>query len=59
MVRVAHLRDSGSEARTALDREAERLTGWLDGRRIGTVYLSPAMKAAQEAAQEAGQEAAQ
>ena len=29
----------------ALDAEAERLTDWLDGARVGTVYPSPAMKA--------------
>jgi hypothetical protein len=46
VVRVHHLRDTGSEARSALDREAERLSGWLDGARISTVYTSRAMKAA-------------
>jgi hypothetical protein len=33
-------------ARTALDAEAERLTGWLDGVRVSTVYPSAAMKEA-------------
>ncbi len=46
VVSVVHLHDSGSEARQALDREAARLSTWLDGRRISTVYTSPAMKAA-------------
>ena len=31
-------------ARRALDAEASRLTGWLGGVRIGTVYPSPAMR---------------
>ncbi len=31
--------------RRALDAEAERLTAWLDGHRVSTVYKSPAMKA--------------
>ena len=33
-------------ARKALDAEAERLTTWLDGVVVGTVYPSPAMKQA-------------
>ncbi len=33
-------------ARRALDAEAERLTAWLDGTRVGTVYPSPAMRSA-------------
>ena len=33
-----------ARARRALDAEAERLTDWLGGLRIGTVYPSPAMK---------------
>lgn len=32
-------------ARAALAVQAERLTDWLDGTRVGTVYPSPAMKA--------------
>lgn len=32
-------------ARTALDVEARRLTDWLAGTRVGTVYPSPAMRA--------------
>jgi hypothetical protein len=45
VVHVLHLHDSGSDARSALDREAERLTAWLGGARISTVYTSAAMKA--------------
>ena len=44
-VRVVLLEDVGAEARAALDAEAARLTAWLDGVRVGTVYPSPAMKA--------------
>ncbi len=40
------LEDVGAEARAALDAEAERLTGWLDGHRVSTVYPSIAMKQA-------------
>lgn len=36
-------------ALTELDAEAARLTAWLDGVRVGTVYPSPAMKAAPRA----------
>ena len=43
-VSVILLRDVGSEARAALDLEAERLTTWFAGDRIGTVYPSPLMK---------------
>jgi hypothetical protein len=46
VVHVHHLRDVGSDARQALDREAGRLSAWLDGARISTVYTSRAMKAA-------------
>lgn len=45
-VRVALLRDPGRAGRAALDREAARLTAWLDGVVVGTIYNSPAMKAA-------------
>lgn len=38
------LEDVGAQARAALTAEAERLTGWLDGHRVSTVYPSPAMK---------------
>ncbi|MBA2953671.1 winged helix DNA-binding domain-containing protein [Nocardioides sp. MAH-18] len=40
------LEDVGTEARTALEAEAARLTGWLAGHRVSTVYPSIAMKAA-------------
>ena len=45
-VRVGLLRDPGPAGRVALDREAARLTTWLDGVVVGTIYSSPAMKAA-------------
>lgn len=40
------LEDVGSEAGAALGAEAERLTAWLDGHRVSTVYPSIAMKQA-------------
>ncbi|MEP9361737.1 winged helix DNA-binding domain-containing protein [Nocardioides sp. CN2-186] len=40
------LEDVGADARAALAAEAERLTGWLDGHRVSTVYPSIAMKQA-------------
>jgi hypothetical protein len=40
------LEDVPAAGRSALQTEAERLTAWLDGVRVGTVYSSPAMKAA-------------
>ena len=40
------LEDVPATGRSALQTEAERLTAWLDGVRVGTVYSSPAMKAA-------------
>jgi len=40
------LEDVGSEARAALADEADRLTGWLAGHRVSTVYPSSAMKEA-------------
>lgn len=33
-----------AKVRQALDREAERLTAWLDGVRVVTLYVSPAMR---------------
>ena len=45
-VRVVLLEDVGSDAKAALAVEAERLTKWLDGVKVGSVYSSPAMKAA-------------
>jgi hypothetical protein len=42
---VLHLlEDVGAEARSALGAETERLTTWLDGHRVSTVYPSPAMR---------------
>ncbi len=38
------LEDVGADARAALDGEAERLTTWLEGHRVSTVYPSSAMK---------------
>ncbi|GCD92339.1 winged helix DNA-binding domain-containing protein [Nocardioides sp. LS1] len=44
---VLHLlEDVSAEGRAALDAEASRLTTWLGGTRVSTVYPSPAMKAA-------------
>lgn len=40
------LEDVGADARAALDAEAARLTSWLAGHRVSTVYPSPAMKRA-------------
>lgn len=45
VVHLELLEDVGREAHAALDAEAARLTEWLDGVVIGTVYPSPAMKA--------------
>ncbi len=45
-VRVHLLEDVGTAGRSALDAEAARLTTWLDGVNVGTVYPSSAMKAA-------------
>jgi hypothetical protein len=42
---VAPLEDVGADGGAALDAEAARLTAWLDGVRIGTVYPSPLMRA--------------
>ena len=46
VVRVRVLERVPARARRALDAEAARLTAWLGGVRVGTVYRSPAMKAA-------------
>lgn len=46
VVRLSLLEDVGSAGHVALDREAERLTAWLDGTVIGSVYASPQMKRA-------------
>jgi hypothetical protein len=45
-VAVVLRRDLGSEAVSALNNEAARLTGWLAGKRVGTVYWSALMKSA-------------
>lgn len=47
-VRVVLVEDAGSEAVRALDREAARLTEFLDGTRIYSIYASPHMRAALE-----------
>jgi hypothetical protein len=44
-VRVALREDPGAEARSALHVEAERLTAFLDGVRVRTVYASREMRA--------------
>ena len=44
VVRLSLLEDVGADGRAALDREAERLTAWLDGTVIGNVYASRQMK---------------
>ncbi|HEY6746241.1 MAG TPA: winged helix DNA-binding domain-containing protein [Mycobacteriales bacterium] len=44
VVRVHVLERVPARARRALDAEAARLTDWLGGLRIGSVYSSPAMK---------------
>jgi hypothetical protein len=44
VVEVRLLEAVSPAARRALDREAERLTTWLDGVKVGTVYASAAMK---------------
>ena len=40
------LEDVGSDGRSALEAEAARLTDWLAGQRVSTVYPSVAMKTA-------------
>lgn len=46
VVRVVLLEEVGDDATAALAIEADRLTAWLDGVKVGSVYASPAMKAA-------------
>jgi hypothetical protein len=48
-VRLHLLEDVGLDGRTALAAEADRLTAWLAGEVVGTVYPSPAMRQAREA----------
>ncbi|MFC5003202.1 winged helix DNA-binding domain-containing protein [Dactylosporangium cerinum] len=45
VVEVRLLEDVPAAARRALDAEASRLTAWLDGFRVPSVYHSPAMRA--------------
>lgn len=45
-VRLVLRDDVAANARRALELEAERLTGWLDGTRITNVYASPQMRGA-------------
>ncbi|MGH8957089.1 MAG: winged helix DNA-binding domain-containing protein [Acidimicrobiia bacterium] len=46
VVRLVFLEDPGAEARKFLQNEADRLTDWLEGHRVSTVYPSSAMRAA-------------
>jgi hypothetical protein len=46
VVQVVLLEDPGSKARKALQNEADRLTDWLEGNRVSTVYPSSAMRTA-------------
>jgi hypothetical protein len=46
VVRVSLAREVGDVGRAALDAEAERLTAWLDGTVVTTIYNSQAMKKA-------------
>ena len=46
VVSVVLRHDIGDEGTRALDAEAIRLTEWLDGHRVGTVYTSPLMRSA-------------
>ncbi len=48
VVVVEPLEDLPAEATAALRAEAERLTSWLDGTRVSTVYPSSAMKNARQ-----------
>ncbi|MES0832749.1 winged helix DNA-binding domain-containing protein [Nocardiopsis tropica] len=48
-VRVHLLEPVPAPTRRALDEEAERLTAWLGGVRVGTGYVSPAMRVALDA----------
>ena len=50
VVTVHLLDDVGPAAGAALDAEAARLTAWLAGTRVGTVYPSPAMRVARDRA---------
>ena len=50
VVAVVHLGDVPPEARRALEVEAERLSTWLGGQRVATVYASPLMRTVAPAA---------
>lgn len=41
--------DIGTDGHSAVTAEADRLTAWLDGQVVNTIYASPAMKAARTA----------
>lgn len=45
-VRVHLVEEVSAAARRRLDAEAERLTAWLAGERVTTIWVSPAMRAA-------------
>ena len=50
-VHLSLLENVTGDERSALETEARRLTAWLAGERVGTGYVSPAMKAAYAALQ--------
>jgi hypothetical protein len=43
-VQVVLRGDPGRQARTALDAEAARLTDWLDGQMVGSIYSAPMLR---------------
>jgi hypothetical protein len=45
VVQLRLLEDVPAAGVAALEAEAERLSAWLDGQRVGTVYSAPAMRA--------------
>jgi hypothetical protein len=45
VVSVRMLEEVSAAARRRLDAEADRLTAWLAGVKVPTIYSSPAMKA--------------
>ncbi len=45
VVELRLIEDVGADGRAALQREADRLTDWLGGERVSTVYPSPLMRA--------------
>lgn len=50
VVSVVLRHDVGTDATRALEVEADRLTTWLDGQRVGTVYPSTLMKSGRQSA---------